>query len=154
MVFCGNGALRAQLVRSATGLPNVRFLDLQPEARLPELLATADIHVIPQQAQVADFMLPSKLAPILSSARPVVVMAAAGTQLAREVEGAGIAVSPSDDSAFVRAIAKLAADENLRKEMAAVGRTLARERWDKNAILKGFEQRLRELCPAQQDGHN
>ena len=40
-VFCGNGAGRADLVARCAGLPNVRFLDLQPLERLPDLLATA-----------------------------------------------------------------------------------------------------------------
>ena len=48
-VFCGNGAGRADLVARCAGLTNVRFLDLQPAERLPNLLATADIHLLPQK---------------------------------------------------------------------------------------------------------
>jgi len=144
-LFCGNGAMRGKLLAAAEGLANTKFLDLQPEHRMPELLATADIHLIPQRAQVADLMLPSKLAPILSSGRPAVVMADPNTQLATELGGAGIAVAPADQSALVNAILRLANDEKLRQEMGIRARELACSRWDKNAILRNFEKQLIEL---------
>jgi colanic acid biosynthesis glycosyl transferase WcaI len=144
-VFCGNGAMRGQLLAAAEGLSNTKFLDLQPEHRMPELLATADIHLIPQRAQVADLMLPSKLAPILSSGRPAVVMADPNTQLATELDGAGLAVPPADQNALVSAILRLASDEKLRQEMGVRGRELACSRWDKTAILQKFERQLIEL---------
>ena len=60
-VFCGNGAGRADLVARCQGLPNVRFIALQPAELLPDLLATADIHLLPQRADAADLVMPSKL---------------------------------------------------------------------------------------------
>ena len=41
-VINGGGAARADLERRAAGMPNVRFVDMQPKARLPEVLAAAD----------------------------------------------------------------------------------------------------------------
>ncbi len=83
MVFCGNGATRDDLIRRSAGLRNVRFLDLQPQERLPELLSMADIHLLPQRTEVADLVLPSKLGAILASGRPVVAMAEPGTAARR-----------------------------------------------------------------------
>jgi len=145
-VFCGAGALLSRLVELAAPLKNVHFLDLQPNERMSEVLATADIHLIPQRAQVADLMLPSKLAPILASGRPAVVMAEAGTQLASEIEGAGIAVSPTDLEGFAKAILRLAQDDGLRARMGEHGRLLASTRWRKEFILAGFETQLIELA--------
>ncbi|SFI08678.1 WcaI family glycosyltransferase [Bradyrhizobium sp. Gha] len=144
-VFCGGGALLNHLVELASALPNVRFLDLQPNERMPELLATADIHLIPQRAQVADLMLPSKLAPILASGRPAVAMAEAGTQLASEIEGAGIAVSPSNPQSLSNAILRLAGDDQMRTQMGKQGRVFASERWRKESILSSLETRFDEL---------
>ncbi|MCK1368277.1 WcaI family glycosyltransferase [Bradyrhizobium sp. 62] len=144
-VFCGGGALLNHLVELSSTLSNVKFLDLQPNERMQELLATADIHLIPQRAQVADLMLPSKLAPILASGRPAVAMAKAGTQLATEIEGAGIAVSPSDPRGLSEAILKLARDSAMRARMGERGRVLACERWRKETILGAFEKQLGEL---------
>ena len=77
-VFCGSGAGRADLVARCQGLANVRFMDLQPLERLPDLLATADIHLLPQRADAADLVMPSKLTGMLASARPVVATAHPG----------------------------------------------------------------------------
>jgi colanic acid biosynthesis glycosyl transferase WcaI len=90
-------------------------------------------------------MLPSKIAPILSSGRPTVVMADKGTQLAAEIAGAGLAVPPGDDKALAAAILRLASDPELRKSMGNIGRIAACERWEKEAILLEFENRLLEV---------
>jgi colanic acid biosynthesis glycosyl transferase WcaI len=71
-LYSGNGAGRADLVARCQGLTNVRFIDLQPAERLPDLLATADIHLLPQRADAADLVMPSKLTGMLASARAVV----------------------------------------------------------------------------------
>lgn len=95
-VFCGNGAGRADLLARCQGLTNVRFLDLQPAQRLPDLLATADIHLLPQRADAADLVMPSKLTGMLASARPVVATAKPGTELATVVQSCGLVVPPED----------------------------------------------------------
>ena len=49
-VINGDGAARAALQERAAGLSNVRFSGYQPLARLPEVLATGDIHLVPLKA--------------------------------------------------------------------------------------------------------
>ena len=49
-VVNGGGSALADLERRPPGLPNVRFGDIQPTERLPEVLATGDIHLVPLQA--------------------------------------------------------------------------------------------------------
>ena len=46
-VINGGGSARPALERPAAGLANVRFVDMQPKERLPEVLAAADVHVVP-----------------------------------------------------------------------------------------------------------
>ena len=53
---------------AAAGLPNVRFVDMQPKERLPEVLAAADIHVVPLKPGLAWSSVPSKLYSILAAA--------------------------------------------------------------------------------------
>jgi colanic acid biosynthesis glycosyl transferase WcaI len=103
-LLCGEGPYRAELRAEAGGLGNVRFLDLQPQDRFAELLNTADLHLIPQRAEAADLVLPSKLGGILASGRPVVAMAAPATGLADEVEGAGHLAAPGNAQALAEAM--------------------------------------------------
>src|ERR1700722_18050409 len=71
-VVCGDGIMKSKLERASFGLPNVRFLPLQPFENLVELLCMADIHLLPQSLGAADLVLPSKLSGMLASGRPVI----------------------------------------------------------------------------------
>ena len=144
-VFCGNGAGRADLVQRCQGLPNVRFIDLQPAERLPDLLATADIHLLPQRADAADLVMPSKLTGMLTSARPVVATAHPGTELASVVQTCGLVVLPEDPAAMAQAVRTLALDAAQRQRLGAAGYAYALAQLDREAVLQKFEAELLEL---------
>ena len=96
VVIVGEGPMAADVDRAAAALPNLTRLPLQPAARLGDTLAMADIHVLPQDANAADLVFPSKLGPILASGRPVVVTANPGTELAMWLDGAATLVCAGD----------------------------------------------------------
>ena len=144
-VFCGNGAGRAELMALCESFVNVHFLDLQPLARLGELLAMADIHLLPQRADAADLVMPSKLTGILASGRPVIATAHLGTELADVVAGCGWVVEPENTSAFAEAIHHLAQDASLRTQLGKAGRAYAEAHLDKVAVLTKFEDALVNL---------
>lgn len=144
-VFCGNGAGRADLEARCAGLPNVRFLDLQPLERLGDLLTFADIHLLPQRADAADLVMPSKLTGMLASGRPVVVTAHQGTEVAWVVDGCGLVVKPENPQAFADAIAALADDPQQRAAYGLAARRYAEENLDKDAVLRRFEGELLKL---------
>jgi colanic acid biosynthesis glycosyl transferase WcaI len=144
-VFCGNGSGRDALASQSAHLSNVRWLPLQPIERLNELMNLADIHLLPQCAQVADLLMPSKLTGIVASGRPVVTTAAAGTQLAIAVQDCGIRVAAHDATAFADAIARLAEDAALRTHLGKNARQFAETTMDKDKILAAFEQECLQL---------
>ena len=89
VICCWRGRCGRPRLRAATaGMAQVHWLALQPVARLNDLLNAADIHLLPQRADAADLVMPSKLAFMLASGKPVMAGAAAGTALARAIEGA------------------------------------------------------------------
>lgn len=144
-VLAGEGTARRELESQLAGKAAVRFLPLQPQERLNELLNLADIHLLPQREGAADLVLPSKLTGMLASGRPIVATAAPGTGLAEALDGVGRITPPGDAEAFAQALAGLL---DRPEEIAKLGRA-ARERalqiWDKAAILGAFEGRLTEL---------
>ena len=142
-VFCGDGVFKPTIERECTGLKNVRLLPLQPAHRLGELLGLADIHLLPQDAKAADLVMPSKLTGMLSSGRPVVTTAHAGTELAAVVEGCGIVVKPNDLQAFVEALEKLANSADLRAELGTAARIHAEMHLGRDRVLSEFEQALK-----------
>lgn len=145
IILCGQGPLRSVLEEACAQRSNVRFMDLQPIDKLPELLATADIHLLPQRAEAADLVLPSKLTGMLASGRPVVAMADAGTGLAIEVEGCGLTIPPGDGVAMTEAVVRLANDGSLRSALGGEARQRAEQRWRRSAVIDGLEAELRRL---------
>ena len=128
-VFCGDGVGKVGLVQSCSGLPNVRFLDLQPVDRLNDLLGLADIHLLPQRAGAADLVMPSKLTGMLASGRAVLATAAPETQLAYVLEGCGLVVSSESPEAMAEGLRRLA-DDALRERLVG-GPGVAEEHLDK-----------------------
>jgi colanic acid biosynthesis glycosyl transferase WcaI len=147
MVLCGAGPARADLESLCADLSNVKWLPLQSLDRLPELLGTADIHLLPQRAEAADLVLPSKLTGMLASGRPVLAMAEEGSGLAQEVKDCGVIVS-ADSQAMSDAILELAADAKTRARLGANARARAIDRWCRRTIIAEFSQSLYAKRPS------
>ena len=142
----GDGMDKARLVAQhrALGLANVRFLPLQAEADLPEMLAAADVCVVPQLRSVTDSVMPSKLATILASGRPVIAGAHPGSQvdLILREGGCGVVVEPEDPVALADAIVQLHAHPDRRAALGTSGHAYAREHFPRTGILHAYETRL------------
>jgi colanic acid biosynthesis glycosyl transferase WcaI len=151
-VICGEGPNASELRRRSEGLGNVRFFGLQPRERLGDLLNLATIHILPQIAEAADLVLPSKLTNMLASGRPVVAMARAGTGLAREVEGAGLLVQPGDAIELAGAIERLMDDPALHATLSGAARRRAVDRWSSKAILGNIERHFTQAADRSRAG--
>ncbi|MBA3054084.1 MAG: colanic acid biosynthesis glycosyltransferase WcaI [Sphingomonadales bacterium] len=145
-VICGEGPNRARLQALAAGLDNISFHDLQPAARVGELLTLASVHLLPQIAGAADLVLPSKLANMLFSGRPVVATALPGTGLHAEVEGCGVCTPPGDAAAFAAALADLLDDPGEAARLGAAARARGIARWSQSAVIARLARQLRTLC--------
>lgn len=135
----------------------MRFMDLQPLERLPDLLGSADLHLLPQRADAADLVMPSKLTGILASGRAVIATAHQGTEIAMVINGTnsddsdlqrhpcGLVVPPEESQAFADAVIKLAIEPDLRKRFGEAGRRYARRHLDIDEVLTKFVAEL-EAC--------
>jgi colanic acid biosynthesis glycosyl transferase WcaI len=141
-VFGGEGPAREQLEALCAGLPNVRFLGLQPSERLNDWLGLADVHLLPQRADVADLVMPSKMTGMLASGRPVLATALSETGVANALQQSGIVVPPGDRAAFVAALRELALNSELRKRLGAAARAQAESTLARDGILLAFECQL------------
>lgn len=150
-VFCGEGAMRDRLVEASEGLPRVRFLPLQPAERLAELLSMGDIHLLPQRAEAADHVMPSKLAGIFAVQRPVVATALERSELAHALAGRGLVVPPGNAQAFAGAIALLAANPSQRHKLGMAGRAYAEQVLDIDVVLSEAIGPINEPLPSRAD---
>lgn len=134
-VVSGDGVMKPELQAAAASLPNVRFMPLQPLERLGELLCLADIHLLPQNAEASDLVLPSKLSGMLASGRPVITMSRPGTELEGVVSECGLVVAPGDTPALQQAICRLTDDRRMREEFGRKARAYAEAHFERDLVL-------------------
>lgn len=107
-VLIGSGAMGGGLAERVKreGLRNVRFLPYQPRERLPESLATGDVHVVGLASGLAGYVVPSRLYGILAAGRPVIVHADADSETAQIVaeHGCGVVLPPGEPALLAHAI--------------------------------------------------
>lgn len=123
-VINGDGTARAELEQQAIGISNIRFSGYQPADRVAEVLATADVLVVPLRTGLGSVSVPSKTYSILAAARPVVAAIDAGTEVTRILEesGAGISVVPDNAEKFIEAISALVNDPRGAQARGLLGR--------------------------------
>ncbi|MEJ0061039.1 MAG: WcaI family glycosyltransferase [Terricaulis sp.] len=144
-VIAGDGPAKAGLV--ARGLKNMRFMPLQPEPRLCELLNLADAHLLPQDHSAADLVLPSKLAGMLATGKPIVAQAKAGTELHSFLDGACSLVKVGDSAALAEALLDLRAEREKSTQNAEKRRALA-EQLSAPAMLRRLTGAMHRGRPA------
>lgn len=93
-LLCGQGATEQRLKSQAKNFTNIRFIELQPPDRFNELLNLAWIHLLTQRAEVADWVMPSKLLDILSCGGLVIATAYPHTELGQVVQSSGGILCP------------------------------------------------------------
>ena len=147
-VINGDGAARPSLESRAAALTNVRFVGYQPVERLPEVLASGDVHVVPLRAGLGDVSVPSKTYSSLAVARPVVAAIDADTEIPRllAAAGAGVAVPPDDPDAFVAAIRALVDDRPHALELGASGRRWVVAEASPSAVGAAYDRLLRAVA--------
>jgi len=141
-VINGDGAARPALETAAADLSNVRFVGYQPIERLPEVLASGDVHVVPLRAGLGDVSVPSKTYSSLAVARPVVAAIDPHTAIPRLLaeSGGGISVPPDDLDAFVAAIRALIDDRELAVRLGRAGRRWVVDEASPAAVGAAYDQ--------------
>jgi colanic acid biosynthesis glycosyl transferase WcaI len=154
-LFAGDGAVRREIEAraAALGLPNVRFLPVQPRQQLFQILAAADLCLITQQRCVADIVFPSRTVTFMAAGCPVIASVNEGSAVASILQqsGAGLVVAPEEPLRLFEAITNLQSDPLRRDEMSKAGRRFARENWDENVIFPKMESEFLRLARSDSD---
>ena len=147
LVFVGDGAQRAELEERARGLHNVRFLPYFPEAELPRVLASADIHVVALRRGLEGLVVPSKLYPILMAGRPVLAIAPDESDVARIVRkyGCGLVAAPDDADDVANRVRQAKSDPGSLAYMAEQARRAAAD-FDRDRELARFVRLVEEAA--------
>jgi colanic acid biosynthesis glycosyl transferase WcaI len=141
-VINGQGAQRAELEQRARGMSNVVFVDMQPADRLPDVLAAADVHLVPLKRGLAQASVPSKTYSILAAGRPLIAGVDAGSEIATLVDraGAGLALPPEDAEALAKAVKRLHEEPAELERMGSAGRAFVESWASPAAVAASYEE--------------
>ena len=144
----GDGSARATMEARAAGLPNVVFSGYQPHGRVPEVLATGDIHLVPLRAGLGRVSVPSKTYSILAAGRPVLAAIDPATEVPRMIaaSGGGVSVPPDDPEAFREALAGLLADLPAAEAMGRRGRAWVEGEASPAAVAEAYAALVRRVA--------
>ena len=148
VVFVGEGVKKQALqddVR-ARGLENVRFLPFQPKARLGESFASADVFVISLKAEMAGYIVPSKLYGILAAGRPYVAAVEEVSEVAAITRryDCGLLAEPGKPRDLADKILALYRDRPLAERLGANARRAALE-FDRSKQVTAYYELFRDL---------
>ena len=145
-VLIGDGPTKEALVAQAKTkeLDNIAFYPRQPKSRMPEILASMDVSLIPLAASLPGTM-PSKVYEALAAGIPVIVTAGCeAEQLVRRYDiGRLFEAGHADEVAD--AVLELATDRSVYGQVRANSINLA-GRFDRNKIADRTERTLRAVA--------
>ena len=123
-----------------------------PNAEMPELLAAADICLVPRRkSPPLAALIPAKMSEYLAAGK-VVVASVAGEAAQILAEAGGVVVPPEDSGSLAAAIAALAADPPLRAALGRTGRAYAERCHDRAAVAREYRKILDLDGPRASDG--
>jgi len=144
-VFIGDGPEKASLVEQARtcGLNNVYFLDPVSKERMPSLLASADICLVPLKTYIPGAV-PSKMYEAMACGRPVILVGEGEAAEIIRTRQVGIVCRPEDTEGLVEAIRCLAEDKALRERFGKAGRRTAEQTYNREEIARKFVEFLED----------
>jgi glycosyltransferase involved in cell wall biosynthesis len=126
-VFVGDGAERFRLEKLTTGAPNIRFLPFFPSSDISSVLGAPDAHIVTIKSGLEGVVVPSKMFGIIAAGKPIVAVAAVGTDVA--TLGArhkfAICADPGNPDELAHAIRRIATDPAALAAMCQASREAA-----------------------------
>lgn len=136
-------------------LSNLLVLPFQPFARMPEVLASANVLVAILEADAGVFSVPSKVLTYHCAGRPLVLSVPEQNLAARIVacNGSGLVSSPTDENAFRQNARLLYEDREQAERMGRAAREYAEKTFEIGPIVARFEAILAVAAGRQASVH-
>ena len=136
LVIVGDGDLRPEIegIVNRNGLNNhIKFLGVRKD--IADLLSASDIFVLSSDWEG----LPLTVIEAMAAGKPVVATAVGGVPELIKDNVNGFLVQPKDPDSLAQALIKMAGDREASREMGAMGRKMAREKFDIRIMAKAYE---------------
>ena len=148
-VLMGDGAAKQELIDQAhqRNLTNVSFLEPTSHDQMPQVLAAADVCLIPlKKLPLFEGALPSKMYEAMACARPIVLsVSGEARRLAEQEAGAAISVEPENARELVSAILYLQKNPEEAALMGRQGRAFVEQHFDRHQLVTQLEVQIQAL---------
>jgi colanic acid biosynthesis glycosyl transferase WcaI len=143
LTFVGDGPEKQHLIQMAgkLNLDSVLFLESVPKKRMPEILNSADVILVPLKVQLTGAV-PSKLYEAMAMGKPIILIAASEAAGIVHDAGCGIVVQPGDIEGLRSVMMDLKSNPEKCRQMGLNGRRVAVQKYDRAEIVNQFAEFL------------
>jgi glycosyltransferase involved in cell wall biosynthesis len=148
-LLVGDGAIRERLERAAreAGLDEVVFTGRLDKARMPELLAAADVVSCTDPHGAFKTVLPSKIFEASAMRKRSLGVEGFAADLVGSAE-AGLCIEPENEAELLAAVERRAADPVLARRLGDAGREHIAARYSYDRLAAEYAERLASLLAA------
>lgn len=149
-IVVGAGAKKEWLVEQTKSMKNITHTMPVEYATLPDLLCSANLHILFQKNDVIDTVMPSKLLGMMASATPSVVTGSLESEVAKVFNKSqgGYFFDSDNFNDVVQSIEKLSTDKKMAFTMGKDARTYIIEHFSATKVLSNFEEKVQEVVHA------
>ena len=137
IIFIGDGPEKESLIEKAGNLKILKFLDPQSRNKMPEILASSDIALVPLKVYIHGAV-PSKIYEAMATALPIILVAEGESANITKDANSGIVIKPGAFNEIADNLRELSTNANLRKKLGNNGRQAVMEKFDRNQIYHDF----------------
>jgi glycosyltransferase involved in cell wall biosynthesis len=146
LLFLGDGAEKKNLVEKARELENVIFLESVPKNEVADHWALLDVSIIHlRKNELFKTVIPSKIFESMAMGLPIIIGVEGEAADIVQREGVGLPVEPENALAMAEAIAQMAGDEVLRRNLGARG-IAAAQRYDRRRLARAMLSHLENVA--------
>ena len=146
IVVVGDGSQKDWLIESIEQFDNVTYFPPVTYEELPNLLCSADIHILFQKIDVIDTVMPSKVLGMMASAKPSIIIGNNKSEVKQILEAAkGGFYYTEYNEKIVFDLERLSERKEELSVMGSNAREFVIENFSKDKILSKFINKLRNL---------
>lgn len=147
VIVVGEGAEKEKIVTKLKNYSFVKHYNLVPYEELPQLLSSADLHILFQKNDVIDTVMPSKLLGMMASKRPSIVTGNLESEVANVLENSsgGYYFDSNTMNKIINKVKELKFNPDLSKELGINAHKFVIENFSKEKVLENFIKELESI---------
>ncbi len=138
----GEGVRKDELTEriARENISNLKLFPAVDSQNYPDLLASADVSLVPLAAGVHGLAVPSKFYTVLASGRPTIAILDSESEISRVVNesGCGLQVDQDDPQGLAKAIIKLRESTEILETMGETARRVLEEKYTIGCIARKY----------------